>query len=527
MKPDSLQSVILAVAQTRSLQSVLDLIVKGLSAQPGVALARIWLLAPGDICATCVLRDECNNRANCLHLEASAGSPFHNREDWSRLNGDFCRFPLGVRKVGRIGAGGPSVLLRKIGRNPEWIARMEWARRERIRSFAGHPLIFRDEVLGVLAVFSRAALSEEEFAWLKTFADHAAVAIANARAIEEIDSLRQRLERENTYLREEVRMNFGSIVGRSSALQKMLRQIELVAPTDASVLITGETGTGKELVASAIHERSLRASGPLIRVNCGSIPRELFESEFFGHIKGAFTGAVKDRMGRFELANEGTLFLDEVAEIPSALQSKLLRVLQEGEYERVGEGRIRKADVRVIAATNRNLEKEAETGEFRRDLFYRLSVFPIQVPSLRERLEDIGVLAEYFLEQACKRLNREPLQLSQQQLRQLQRYEWPGNIRELQNVLERSVILSDSGKLRLDAAFQPAAFQQSAQESMGSARFLTEAEWIVRERRNIQAALHESKGKVYGPAGAAVLLGVNPNTLAYRMRKLGIVAKQK
>jgi len=433
-----------------------------------------------------------------------------------------------VRKVGKIGAGEPPVLLRKIGQEPEWIARPDWARQQRIRSFAGHPLVFRQQVLGVLAVFSRNELSDQEFAWLKTFADHAAVAIANARAFEEIDVLRQELERENMYLREEVRLNFGAIVGRSPVLQKMLRQIELVAPTDASVLIMGETGTGKELVARAIHERSKRASRPIVKVNCGSIPRELFESEFFGHVKGAFTGALKDRMGRFELAEGGTLFLDEVGKIPSELQSKLLRVLQEGEYERVGEGKVRKADVRMIAATNQDLEKEVEDGQFRRDLFYRLSVFPVLVPSLRQRAEDIPLLADYLLELACKRLNRGVLRLTQQQVRRLQQYEWPGNIRELQNVIERAVILSDSGKLRLESAFQPSASGKFLpQQSSMAPAFLTEAEWNQRERHNVLAALQKSGGKVYGPAGASALLGINATTLAYRIKKWGIIPKQK
>ncbi len=528
MKLDALQSVILAVAQARSSQTVLDLIVRGLSELPGVALARIWLLAPGDICSTCFFQKECPDQTVCLHLEASAGKPIQGDEDWSRLDGDFRRFPLGVRKVGKIGAGEPSVLLRKISQEPEWIARPDWARQQRIRSFAGHPLIFRQQVLGVLAVFSRNEFSDQEFAWLKTFADHAAVAIANARAIEEIDVLRQQLERENTYLREEVRLNFGTIVGDSAVLHKMLHQIKLVAPTDASVLITGETGTGKELVARAIHEQSSRTSHPIVRVNCGSIPRELFESEFFGHVKGAFTGALRDRTGRFELAEGGTLFLDEVGEIPPELQSKLLRVLQEGEYERVGEGKVRKANVRIIAATNRDLEKEVDGGRFRRDLFFRLSVFPILVPSLRQRVEDIPLLANHFLEVACKRLSRRMPRLTQQQLRQLQQYEWPGNIRELQNVIERAVILSDSGKLRLESAFQPSAFERLLpQQSSSTSAFLTEAQFNQRERHNVLAALQRSGGKVYGPSGAAALLGLNATTLAYRIKKWGINPKQK
>ena len=322
---------------------------------------------------------------------ASAGTPFDKGQDWSRLDGAFCCFRSGERKIGHIGATGESLLLDDMMKEDRWLARPEWAEREQIVSFAGHPLIFRKEVLGVLAVFTRSQLDEHDFKWLRIFADHAAVAIANARAFEQISELKQKLELENDYLREEVKAacEHCGIIGKSPALQKVLRQIELVAASDTSVLIEGETGTGKELVARAIHERSSRRDRPMVRVNCGSIPQELFESEFFGHVRGAFTGAIKDRVGRFQLADGGTLFLDEVGEIPLALQSKLLRVLQEGEFERVGEDRTRRADVRVVAATNRNLRGEIDGGRFRQDLYYRLSVCRWRLPPLRERKEDI------------------------------------------------------------------------------------------------------------------------------------------
>ena len=271
------------------------------------------------------------------------------------------------------------------------------------------------------------------------------------RTLAENAHLREELERERDYLREEVNvaMNFGRIVGTSPALRQMLAQVEAVAQTPVNVLILGESGVGKELVARAIHARSPRAEGPLVKVNCASIPKELFESEFFGHVKGAFTGAHRHRVGRFQLAEGGTIFLDEIGEIPLELQSKLLRVLQESEFERVGDDITRTADVRVIAATNRNLEQLVIDGEFREDLFYRLSVFPIEVPPLRKRPEDVVQLAQHFLQQTCNDFGRKPMTLTNRQAEFIKQYDWPGNVRELKNVIERAVILSRGNVLRL------------------------------------------------------------------------------
>jgi transcriptional regulator with GAF, ATPase, and Fis domain len=307
--------------------------------------------------------------------------------------------------VGRIAASGEPIFLTNLENEGAWMRDPEWGRRERILSFAGQPLIFRGEILGTLALFRRAILSVEALEVLRTFADHGAAAYANARAFEEIDCLRKQLELENEYLREEVMEvhAHGEILGESSALSKVLRQIDLVAETDSTVLIEGESGTGKELIARAIHEQSKRADRPMIKVNCASISRDLFESEFFGHVKGSFTGVIKDRSGRFELADGGTLFLDEVGEIPIELQGKLLRVIQEGELERIGEESTRTVDVRIIAATNRDLKKAASEGAFRQDLYFRLSVFPIKSPTLRERPEDIPLLARQFLQRAAER----------------------------------------------------------------------------------------------------------------------------
>ncbi|HEX5084253.1 MAG TPA: sigma 54-interacting transcriptional regulator, partial [Blastocatellia bacterium] len=449
MELESLQALSLAIAQERSIEAILQRVMAGLTAQPGVALARLWLRGPGDICTKCPQRLICPDQTECLHLMASAGKPSKGLiEDWSRLDGDFRRFPLGALKVGKIGATGESLLLADVTQESDWIARPKWAKSEGIRSFAGQPLIFRQEVLGVLAIFSRQTLAPHEFNWLRMFADHAAVAIANSRAFAEIERLRKRLKMENDYLREEVRQErfFGDIIGQSPAVRKVVDQITLVAPTEANVLILGESGTGKEMIARAIHERSRRAAKPLVKVNCASIPRDLFESEFFGHVRGAFTGAVRDRVGRFQLAEEGTLFLDEIGEIPLELQSKLLRVLQEGTFERVGEERTRRVNVRIVAATNRDLQREIEAGNFRQDLFFRLSVFPMEVPPLRDRKEDIPLLVRHFIDQAQRRDHCGGFQIDDRQMARLQRYDWPGNVRELQNVIERLMILSRCGK---------------------------------------------------------------------------------
>jgi transcriptional regulator with GAF, ATPase, and Fis domain len=381
-----------------------------------------------------------------------------------------------------------------------------------------------------MGLFSRAGIDEQQFAWLRAFADHAAVAIANARAFEEIERLRTQLEMENRYLREEVKTTFGDIIGESAALRQVLQQIEIVAPTEAGVLILGETGTGKELLARAIHERSTKRERPLIRVNCGAVPRELFESEFFGHVKGAFTGALKDRLGRFQMADGGTLFLDEIGEVPLELQSKLLRVLQEGQFERVGEDRTRQVDVRIIAATNRNLQQEAAAGRFRQDLYYRLSVFPITVPPLRERSEDIPILAKHFIDRTCGRLNCPPVRITPEQIKQLRCYAWPGNIRELQNVIERAVILARGGVLQLDHALPPHVLETGsapALQKISSAppAVIREEIWKEQERENILAALEHARWKIYGTDGAAALLGVKPSTLAYRMKVLEIHKK--
>ena len=319
-------------------------------------------------------------------------------------------------------------------------------------------------------------------------------------------------------------MNFGRIVGTSPALRQMLKRVEAVAETPATVLLLGESGVGKELVAHAIHSRSPRAEGPLVKVNCASIPKELFESEFFGHVKGAFTGAHRDRVGRFQLADGGTIFLDEVGEIPLELQGKLLRVLQESEFERVGDDVTKSVDVRIVAATNRDLEQLIVDGTFREDLFYRLSVFPVDVPPLRERGDDVIQLAQDFLDKTCKDFGREPMTLTRGQAGKLRRYEWPGNVRELKNVIERAVILSPGNVLNLDAALpETVPGDATSRDGVDSASsFLTEEEMREFQKKNLIEALKTTDWRVSGSGGAAELLGVRPTTLADRIRTWGI-----
>jgi transcriptional regulator with GAF, ATPase, and Fis domain len=528
MQNDALQQILMTASRERSEHAVLRIIVDGLAEQPQVALARIWLLRPGDICATCRMRPECPDQSRCLHLAASRGrSLAEPGADWTRTDGDFRRFPVGVRKVGQIAATGIPLCVANTAEQSEWIARPDWATREHIRSFAGQPLVFGSETLGVIAVFSRVELSEIDIRWLRLFADQAAITIVNARAFEEIEQLKRRLELENEYLREEISQSqaFGDIVGSSPAHKKVLEQIDLVASTNANVLILGESGTGKELVARAIHERSQRRDRPLVKVNCASIPKELFESEFFGHARGAFTGALRDRIGRFQLADGGTIFLDEVGEIPLDLQSKLLRVLQEREFERVGEETSRRVDVRILAATNRDLEAESRAGRFREDLYYRLGVFPIKVPPLRERAADIGPLAAHFVRHFSEQLKLPSRKLTGGDVERLERYDWPGNIRELQNVLERALIRSRGGRLEFELGEARQRLPQKPAASRpedDATPVLTITEIKEMERANIERALARCNGQVYGKDGAAALLGMKPTTLWSRLRSLGI-----
>lgn len=522
---ENARSLLLDLAQQQDVRDTLRLIVNRIAESESVALTRIWLVRPGLGCDTCLMRSECPDQTECLHLVASAGHSVVDPDaDLTRTDGAFRRFPIGVRKVGKIAASGEPLEVKAIDGEQSWIAQPEWFKAEGIRGFGGQPLLHRGKALGVLAVFSRSTISDDDFEWLRMIADHAAVSLANAMAWEEVESLRERLEMENEYLQEQIRDEhaFGEIVGKSASLRKVTEQIELVAPTQSTVLVTGQSGTGKELVAREIHQRSSRSNRPLIKVNCAAIPRELYDSEFFGHVKGSFTGAVRDRVGRFELADGGTLFLDEVGEIPLDLQSKLLRVLQEGEFERVGEEQTRSVDVRIIAATNRDLKAESESGAFRSDLYYRFSVFPIELPSLLERKDDIPLLAEHLLKVAARRVGRDAPRLTKANIAQLQRHAWPGNIRELQHVLERALITSRSGRLHFDTLGHSEATEpKKTIEPMADDSILTEKEFRALEAANIRRAIEHCNGKISGAGGAAEMLGIKPTTLTSRIRKLG------
>ncbi len=516
----SLPEIMVAIAAHRALPEVLRAVVEGIAACRDVVLTRIWLFGPGDQCASCRFAEECSARERCLHLVASAGNATTSGFEPDHLHGAFRRFPHGVRKIGRVAARGEPMLLPELRGDEPWIVDAGWIGREGVRAFAAQPLLFGGEVLGVLALFDRRQLDDDDCRWLRVFADHAAVSIAHARAFEEIERLRLRLQSENAYLREEVSQAHDSaLIAESPGMRRVLRQVDIVADSDATVLISGETGSGKEVVARALHARSRRRRRPLIRVNCGAVPEKLFESEFFGHARGAFTGALKERVGRFELADGGTLFLDEVGEIPLALQPKLLRVLQEQELERVGESRTRAVDVRVIAATNRDLRAEVEAGRFRQDLYYRLSVFPIRLPPLRERKADIAPLAEHFLRRRT-RPGQTP-RLAPEALARLEACPWPGNVRELENAVERALLLAPRGPLRFDGLGAPPA-DVPVEAPRAAPRVRTQQEMRALERDNLVAALRQCRGKLFGADGAAALLAMKPTTLASRLKSLGI-----
>jgi formate hydrogenlyase transcriptional activator len=441
------------------------------------------------------------------------------------------------------------LLRRDLAREREY-AMEDHAFADGVRSYVIAPLVVRGKTIGVLAVASTRTnqYSEEDAAFLQETANQVALAIANMQAYEEIAALRARLERENVYLQEEIRQqhNFEEMVGSSPALLEMLRQVDMAAPTDATVLIYGETGTGKELIARALHNHSTRKGRPLVKVNCGAIAAGLVESELFGHVKGAFTGALERRVGRFELAHGGTMFLDEVGELPLETQVKLLRVLQEHEFEPVGSSRSVHVDVRIIAATNRNLEAAVRDGRFRADLFYRLHVFPIEVPPLRVRRSDIPQLVMFFLSRFAKKLGKQIDAVPQDLMDLLTAYTWPGNIRELENLIERAVLLSPGSVLRLNRTVLPAVAVGAATPALAVVEEIaptpsrdgglsgpavppvpgkTLGEPLTLEaveKRHILAVLTQTRGVIEGRHGAAAILKLHPNTLRSRMKKLGI-----
>jgi formate hydrogenlyase transcriptional activator len=401
--------------------------------------------------------------------------------------------------------------------------------REGLKSVCCLPLISRNRAIGVLVLgrLRDDAFSQADISFLSQIANQIALAVENALAYREIRELKEQLSKEKLYLEDEIRteMNFAQIIGNSASLRRVLKGVGTVAPTDSTVLIYGETGTGKELIARAIHDLSPRRSKPFVKLNCAAIPTGLLESELFGHEKGAFTGAIAQRIGRFEVANGGTIFLDEIGEIPLELQTKLLRVLQEREFERLGSSRTLRTDARLIAATNRDLEAMVSDQKFRSDLFFRLNVFPVHVPPLRERQGDIPLLVRHFTQQFSRRMRKVIETIPSAAMDALNRYHWPGNIRELQNVIERAVIISTGPALNIDVSdlkfpksSPPAEQSASPAPANGALHYVLEET----ERQQILQALKESNWVVAGPNGAAAHLGMKRSTLQLRMHKLGI-----
>jgi len=406
--------------------------------------------------------------------------------------------------------------------DPETVAPEMYAKAsgEGIQSLCDISLVSRDRVLGVMALASRQAntFDDGEVAFLTQVAHQVAIAMENALAYGEIAELKDKLAQEKLYLEDEIRgeIDFEGIVGQSSALRNVLRLVDTVAPSDSTVLLLGETGTGKELIARAIHDRSRRKDRTFVKLNCAAIPTGLLESELFGHERGAFTGAISQKLGRLELADQGTLFLDEVGDIPIEIQPKLLRALQEREFERLGSTRTKKVDVRLVAATNRDLDKMIENREFRSDLYYRLNVFPIRIPPLRERPEDIPLLVRYFAQKYERRMEKKIDSIPAAALKKLASWHWPGNIRELENFIERAVILTRGTALEVPVSELERA---GAAVPASAPRQSSEHDEIVR-------VLKETNGRVAGPKGAAARMGIKRTTLISRMKKLGIDARR-
>ena len=553
--PNFAAQILLDIAHEQSLDNLLQKFIARAMERPHMACGQVWLIQKGDLCATCPRRADCSDQSRCLHLTvARAKSHLGPGRGFNRLDPRSAREPLGLPPLGSVVVSGKQRAVPDLHQQPPSPLDPDWMREENVHGYAINPITFNGEILGAIVSATREAFQEELRPWGQIFADHLGAAIVNARAFDEIQRLKSQLELQNAYLHEAVveAKAFGDLIGQSPALRHIVEQIEVVAPTEASVLILGETGTGKELVAHEIHRGSARKDGPLVRVNCASIPRELFESELFGHIRGSFTGAIKDRAGRFETAEGGTIFLDEVGEIPMDSQTKLLRVLQEKRYERVGDDRTRRANVRIVAATNRDLKKAAAAGRFREDLYYRLNVFPIQVPPLRERIDDVPLLAKHFVELSARDLKCAKPRLTRAGVTKLQGYDWPGNVRELRNLIERAVILARGGVVDFDLPISgqptppvtapvrcesftlsgatlgrsdsPAAAeaQDGIVETPSKPNFLTEAEVERFQRENLLRALEAANWKIKGQDGASELLGLKPTTLLSRMEKWGL-----
>jgi formate hydrogenlyase transcriptional activator len=523
-----------ALRDPRDLGLVLEAMTSGMIEHAGVAQTAIWLYTTDDKCPVCQAagRVGLDGGKPGIHIAAQHGG----MEDADRYH----IVPPGFALPGRVLVARKAMLIRNLpdvarryladrnslpefggdGGEPDEV--IQWAIDFGIVSSAAFPLLVQgDELVGVWGVMSRHEIDEEEFDHLGILAKQAAISIKAAYLFEENRRLRERLETENAYLQEEIRseIGFSEIIGESQALRSLLREIRQVAATDSTVLLLGESGTGKELIARAIHELSPRKERPLIKVNCGGIAPGLVESELFGHERGAFTGALQRRVGRFELADKGTLFLDEIGELPLDSQTRLLRVLQEQEFERVGGNQPIRVDVRLIAATNRDLDAEVAGGRFRSDLFYRLNVFPARVPPLRERADDIPQLVRHFVAHQRRRLGKAIDGVTKDGMERLCRYSWPGNIRELQNVVERACVLA-AGPL---AHIPESLTDSSGRQAPAAAGIAT---LVDAEREHVRRALEACGGTINGPRGAAALLGINPNTLRSRMAKLGLLQRK-
>jgi DNA-binding NtrC family response regulator len=477
-----------------------------LEAQPRLAGLALW---------------ERDTERGALVLRGQLGFAGPGPDVWRRGDGTYAQVPLSDTWLGEVVESGEQHFAPS---SDTWQPYPVWAKAAELRGYIASPLLCRGDVYGVvLAVYT--GMGPERFAehrhWQAILGRSLGNAVFQTRSLRSIRELGEQLRRENEGLRAEMAAGESpeGMVGESPAFRRVLDQAARVADTEAPVLIQGESGTGKEVLAEWIHRRSPRAAAPLIRVNCAAVPSELFESEFFGHVKGAFTGAVQDRVGRFELARGGTLFLDEVGEIPLSLQGKLLRVLQEGTFERVGEGTTRETDVRILAATNRDLRTEVAEGRFREDLYYRLGVFPLTLPPLRERMEDLPGLARMFARQVSRKLGLACTQIPEEVLEPLKTYAWPGNIRELRNQLERSLIYHRG----IPDRFTPPSDATSTRGlDPGPSGILTEEQMRDVQRENMKRALDRTDWRVDGPGGAAEILGLRPTTLRSRMKALGL-----
>lgn len=512
------------IIRKRPIGESLDEIINQLLEVGGIIWIKVWILNRGDICQICNLVSKCLNHEKCFHLIASRGNVSFNESSEK-----FQRLPLELDIVKKI-IDEKKPLSNYIGETSETNSLIDrkFIEDNKITSMISIPLIFGSDILGIISLYSKEKIEKEKFAWLKLFGSQASLAIANAFAFEEIENYRRNLQDQNIFLMKklEERSESFSLIGKSPAWQHILEQINLVAESDATVIITGESGTGKEVVANEIQRKSTRRLMSFVKVNCAAISPDLFESEFFGHVKGSFTGAIKDRSGRFQLADKGTIFLDEISELPLPMQGKLLRVLQEMQFEKVGEDKTRMVNVRIIAATNKVLWDEVEKGNFRQDLYYRLSVFPIYIPPLRERIEDIEYLSEYFVTKFAEKMSCPPIRFTKKALALLKNYHFPGNVRELQNIIERAVILSKCDILDLSlqqilektvASIYEPTNNKEAENEIISYDKLKEL-----EINNIKLALKKSKNKIFGQDGAARLLNIKPTTLLSKIKAFEI-----